>query len=300
MKKLSVFVAIGVAVLFFLVAVMEKNKTPTTQANTLTVAASFYPHAFVAQEVGGAFVNVIGIVPPGAEPHEYESSLKDVQTLQNVDVFIYNGAGIDSWAQKLGKQLSQKVKVVDISSHIAVISRKGIVDPHIWLDPLRMKQEATILAQLFTQLDPSHKDAYQKNREKVEARLTMIDQAYQNGLANCKQNKIITSHDAFGYLADRYDFEVIEIAGLSPEQEPSQKKLIELTHLIRKEKIQYVFFETLVTPKLSETLAQETNAKTMILDPIEGLDVEGQKNNYTYYTIMEHNLLNLKTALECQ
>jgi zinc transport system substrate-binding protein len=127
-----------------------------------------------------------------------------------------------------------------------------------------------------------------------------LDIDFQTNLAACTNRKFITSHDAFGYLAERYKLEQLSIAGISPESEPSPRHLAELTALIKKEHIPYVFFETLVSPKFAQTLAQETGARTLTLNPLEGLTLEDKKHGADYMSIMKENLSHLKTALVCK
>ncbi|MBI2112964.1 MAG: zinc ABC transporter substrate-binding protein, partial [Candidatus Wildermuthbacteria bacterium] len=172
-------------------------------------------------------------------------------------------------------------------------------DPHFWLNPFLAKEQAQKITDGFTKLDPASKEYYEANQKNLNERLDEIDKRYKESLANCRQDLVVTSHAAFGYLANRYAFDQVSIAGISPEEEPSPQNLIQVSKFVKDNNIEYIFFETLVSPRLSETIAKETGAKTLVLDPIEGLSQEDMAKGKDYFTLMEQNLENLVIALEC-
>ena len=149
-------------------------------------------------------------------------------------------------------------------------------------------------------MDPSHADIYQANAAVLTNSLDALDLEYRSSLATCAQKNIVTSHAAFGYLSKEYGLTQIAIAGLSPDAEPSAKDLAEVTQFVKKNTIGYIFFESLTSPKLSETIAREVGAKTLVLNPVEGLTQEEMTDGKTYFTVMQENLVNLKTALLCK
>ncbi len=173
-------------------------------------------------------------------------------------------------------------------------------DPHIWLSPKLSKEVVDQITFALKIIDPSHATDYQNNAETLKTRLDVLDQNYQDQLKNCAQTTIITSHDAFAYLARDYGFTQMPIAGVSPEQEPSARDLVRLASLVKTNGITTIFFESLVSPKLSETLAEETGAVAQVLNPLEGLTDDEITAGKNYFTEMEANLNNLKTALQCQ
>lgn len=257
--------------------------------NKLSVTTTFYPLTYLAQEIGGDYVKVIQVTPSGIEPHDYEPTPQDLAMIQNSKLFIANGYGVDSWADNIsGLRAAEKV------------DGKTVMDPHVWLNPKSFQEEATAVRDAFMQTDPIHTTQYKLNATGLLGDLIALDKEYSDGLANCKIRKIITSHDAFRYMAKEYNFESLPIAGFSPEAEPSPKRLAELADLAKKNNIKHIFFETLVSPKLSETLAQEVGAESLLLNPIEGLTAAEEAKSEDYLILMQKNLKNLRTAMQCQ
>lgn len=285
----------------------EATNNAATPQNKIQVVASFYPLADFAKNVGGDYVTVTNITPAGAEPHDYEPTPQDIAKAYNSKVFIFNGNGVDGWADKIQSDLEGKgVKVVKISDHLDSLKKNaqdeegGQYDPHFWLDPVNVEKEADFIADALAQIDPAHKDAYNQNRDNFKKKLSDLDQEYKTGLTSCQLRTIVTSHNAFNYLANRYNLTTLYILGLSPDEEPSPKAIADVANTAKQKGIKYIFFETLVSPKLSETIANEIGAKTLVLNPIEGLTDEEIAQGKNYISVMKDNLANLRTALQCQ
>lgn len=265
--------------------------------NRLKVSATFYPLAYLSQEIGGDFVNVTQITPGGIEPHDYEPTPQDLATIQSSQVFIMHGYGIDTWAENILTDLKDKnITVIEAGKKAEVVAD----DPHVWLNPKKFQKEAEAVRDAFVEADPAHAQQYKLNATGLISDLVALDREYREGLADCKIRKIVTSHDAFGYLAQEYNFESLAIAGISPEEEPSPKRLAELTDFARKNNVKYIFFEELVSPKLAETLAVEVGAESLVLNPIEGLTEKQQLKSEDYLILMQRNLQNLRTAMQCR
>jgi zinc transport system substrate-binding protein len=277
---------------------------PADASARLRVAASFYPLAHFAEQVGGGHVAVENIMPPGAEPHEYEPSPRDIKKVWESQVFIYHGGGLDPWAEKVGEQVgAEGVLTLRMTDHFNLLPAgegKDRRDPHIWLDPLLAWKEAEAIRDVLIEADPGHEEAYTRNCTAYTDALYVLHRNYEIGLASCKRREIIVTHDAFGYLASRYGLTVYAVSGLSPEEEPSARRLAELTRLARKKEIGYVFFEVLASPRLAETVAREVGAMSLVLNPLGGLTREETEAGETYISIMEANLRNLRLALECE
>jgi len=173
------------------------------------------------------------------------------------------------------------------------------VDPHIWLDPINAQTVVSNIADTLIKADPGNEATYRANSDKVRADLGTLDDQYKEGLKSCKRKEIITSHAAFAYLAKRYGLVQVPLTGLSPEAEPSPARLQEIVQFAKDHNVKYIFFETLVEPKVSEVVAKEVGAQTLVLNPIEGLTDAQVKAGADYMSIMRDNLANLKTALEC-
>jgi zinc transport system substrate-binding protein len=245
-----------------------------------SVAAAFYPLAYAAERVGGADVQVKNLTPPGAEPHDFELTPGVIGDLQRADVVLYFGRDFQPAVSKAVEEA--RGEVIDLLQGLPVREN----DPHVWLDPVLY---ARIVGQIGSVLDePARADV-------MEGKLRRLDRDFENGLANCARREIVTSHDAFGYLARRYDLDQVSITGLEPEAEPTAQDLEHVIEAVRDTKATTVFFETLVSPRLAQTVAREVGARTDVLDPVEGLTSGGN-----YFTVMRGNLAALRRALTCR
>jgi zinc transport system substrate-binding protein len=291
----------GIVVLFF------AAKKPPAQKNVtkkLTVTASFYPLAYLSTRIGGEQVKVINLTPVGAEPHDFEPTTKDMAKVERSDLLIMNGMGVEAYEQKLTEQLKgSSVKIVLAGSEYAtkIMVKEGVKrrDPHVWIDPIIYGKMARKIANEMGNVDATHAREYTQRADQLIKELNMIDRDYQAGLANCTLNKIVTAHTAFGYLAKRYRFKQIGISGLSPEEEPSPKELQLLTDLVRKEGVGHILLEELAPRVWGETIANETGAKILVLNPIEGVTPAEENQGINYLSIQRENLETLKIALKC-
>ncbi|TNF54549.1 ABC transporter substrate-binding protein [bacterium] len=274
----------------------------------LKVVATIYPLAHFAEQVGGRYVEVTNVMPHGVEPHEYEPTPGDIREIYESGIFLMNGAGLDMWAGiMLGELRKEGIIIIEIAQQLDSLIETGSDvppdggknDPHFWLDPLLAIKEVQILRDAFIRTDPGHADAYRENSEKYTKELSQLHVQYREGLATCKLRDIIVTHDAFNYLARRYDLHPYSISGLSPEEEPSPRKMVELTKIAREKRIQIIFFESLVSPRMARTIAREVGAEVLVLHPLGGLTSEESREGKTYISIMEENLRNLRRALSC-
>lgn len=245
--------------------------------NKLQVVASFYPLAYFAQEIGGDKVEVTNITPAGAEPHEYEPTAQDIARIEDSGVLILNGSGLEPWGD-------------NVKANRIVIAGEDFVgtDPHVWLAPLLAQQMVDKIA-----------EAVPGNPEPLKEKLAALDAEFHQGLSRCATRDIVTSHAAFGYLTAAYDLRQVPITGISPEDEPSAQELAQIADFAKKNNIKYIFFESLVSPKLAQTIAREVGAQTLVLNPIEGLSDSELAQGKNYFTEMRANLSNLKLALQC-
>ena len=267
----------------------------------MLVVASFYPLADFAQHVGGDFVTVQNITPAGTEPHDFEPTPQNVVALHQAKVFIYNGAGLEIWSDKVLSQLPDTVivKASDGISLSASSENASHFDPHVWMNPVLAQKEIENIKNGFIKADPKHRKEYEANALRFESELSNLDHSFQTLLAYCEQKTIVTSHDAFEYLTKQYGLTVESLSGLSPDSEPSPKKLAEIADFVKKHSIKYIFFETLVSPQLSETIAHETGAQTIAFNPLEGLSDKEISEGKDYMSIQKENLHSLQIALAC-
>jgi zinc transport system substrate-binding protein len=256
-------------------------------------------------------VVITNLVSAGVELHDYEPSTRDIASIEQSNLLILNG-GVEAWGERIESSLAgTKTKVIVAGN--GLIAKKGGeeemenhkeeyggMDPHIWLDPVLAKQESQKIAEALTNTDPTNADYYTQNEKALEVRFDQLDSEYRSGLTNCSSKDIVTSHTAFAYLADRYGLNQIPISGLSPEKEPSPAQLAEIAKFARSHNVKYIFFESLISPRLSETIAREIGAQTLVLDPLEGISDEDLASGSDYFSVMRNNLKNLQTALQCK
>ncbi|KWT78195.1 metal ABC transporter solute-binding protein, Zn/Mn family [Candidatus Magnetominusculus xianensis] len=274
---------------------------PPNANAAIKVAASIYPLAHFAKQVGGSLTDVETIIPAGVEPHEFEPAPKDIRRIYSSRVFIFNGAGIDLWAEKIAPDLEKTgVLTVNMTSGITLQQHHGRTDPHTWLDPVFAQKEVEIIRDSFAKADHENGQTYRTGAEVYLGKLRALDKKFRDGLKSCTTRKIVVTHGAFAYLAQRYNLETLVLSGLSPSEEPSPRRLGEAVTTARAHGIKYIFFESLVSPKIAETVAREIGASTLVLNPLEGLTPADAKAGRDYISIMEGNLKNLRTALSCQ
>lgn len=305
MKKFFVVFALIIALTAIAVFTAERNReSPLPPAENVSVAVSLYPLAEFAKQIGGEEVTVLAIVPPGVEPHDFEPTPQDIAKVYSAKIFLFNGSGFDPWAEKIAPELEKRgIAVVRMTQYFELLAGTDDdepFDPHIWLDPILAKKEVEIIRDTLQKIDPANANVHEENAERYLVKLSELDRKYQQGLASCSIGDAVASHTAFGYLAKRYNINIVAIAGLSPEEEPSPKRIAEIAEFAREENIRHIFFETLVSPKLAETIAKEIGAKTLVFNPLEGLREEEVGAGKNYISIMEENLTNLRLALSCR
>jgi zinc transport system substrate-binding protein len=263
------------------------GSSPSGAAEKEKIVAGFYPLAYAAQTIGGARVDVTNLTPPGAEPHDLEVSPGAVQKLQSADLVLLLGQGFQPQLEHAAGGGTKVLRLLDTPG----LNRFPDGDPHVWLDPARY---ALIVKRIGTAL---HSEAA---AARLAARLHDLDVEYRRGLADCARREIVTSHEAFAYLGHRYGLRQIAITGLTPEAEPSPQQLERVISLVRKTHATTVFFETLVSSRIADTVARDAHAQTAVLNPIEGLTSAEAKRGADYFSLMRANLAELRTALGCR
>ncbi len=292
---------VGMALIALLAFRTERGDT-----GRVSVVASFYPMAEFARQVGGSRVLVTTLVGPGVEPHDYEPTPRDVARLYDAKLAVYNG-GVEPWAEKLKADLAKQGVVILKTTKglplLATSASKGeaaATDPHVWLSPVLAARQVTSIEQALIRVDPAGATLYRANAAAYRQKLTSLDHTFRAALSQCQLRTIVTSHQAFAYLANEYGLTVRAISGLSPDDEPSPQTLAELANLVRVSGITHIFFETLVNPKLANTLAREAGAQTIVFNPLEGLTKDESKAGKNYIEVQKDNLQALATALHCK
>jgi zinc transport system substrate-binding protein len=268
-----------------------------------TVVASFYPLAEAASRVGGRLVSVLNLTPPGVEPHDLELAPDDVAAIAAADAVLYLGGGFQPAIEDAIAEADGAV-VIDVLDAVQTNGAGGseglTVDPHVWLDPTRFQLIVGAIGRALATADPSGEATYVSNADSYADELGELDQAFRAGLEGCERSTIVTSHDAFGYLADAYGLIQVPIAGLSPESEPDARRLAELRDLVREEGVTTIFTEELVSPEVAETLAREAGVRVDVLNPIETLTQAQASAGEDYDSVMRANLDALRGALGCR
>lgn len=310
-----------VAFLFFLTTVIgcspqegTTDRSNQKSTDSISIVTTLYPLEDFAKKIGGNLVQVTNIVPAGTESHDFEPSAKDLAKLSEADIFVYNGSGFESWTEKAVANLDpSKTKVVNASEGLSTLEvteeehghvaeekeehKHGELDPHVWLDPMLAKKEAQKIYDTLVTVDPTHKDIFGKNFAELEKHFDQLDQEYQAMVKKAENKEFVTSHAAFGYLANRYGLKQIAISGISPEDEPSPKELKAIIEEVKEHNVKYIFFETLVSGKIADVVKNEIQAEALTLNPLEGLTQEELKNKQDYFSVMKKNKENLAKAL---
>jgi zinc transport system substrate-binding protein len=269
------------------------------------VVASFYPLQYVADRVVGDHAEVTNLTAPGVEPHDVELSPRQTADVSSASIVFHQKGLQPAVDQAISNDRPDHVvdaaDVVDLhqsdeTGHEGGHDHEG-TDPHFWLDPTLLGQAAAAFTETMTQADPDHAADFRANNARLQADLEQLDADFRTGLEECTTRTIVVSHDAFGYLGERYDLDVHAIAGISPDAEPSARRLGELADLIREDEITTVFTERLASPKLADTLASDLGVETAVLDPIEGPADEDADGDYL--ALMRENLTALQRAGGC-
>lgn len=263
------------------------------------VIVTVYPLGELARHVAGDRAEVVTLVPPGVEPHDWEPSPRDVSLVQRATVLVHSGTTLDAWVTRLLAGLPSRVTVIDTSRGLSLLPQGPGSDPHTWLDPTLARAQAQTIAAGLAQADPAGRAGYEERAAAFAARLDALDAAFAKGLATCARRELVTTHGAFGYLARRYRLTPVSIMGRAPDAEPSPADLAAVVQTARRLHVTHVFVEPLVSPRLAETVAREIGASTLPLDPIEGVSRERSGAGTGYVELMEANLASLRAGLGC-
>lgn len=278
----------------------------------ITVAAGFYPLEYLVERVGGDRVDLSVLTPPGTEPHDLELTPDALATLQDADLVVYQAGFQPAVDDAIGGRDADSLDVSTVATRVleegeehegeegeehAEEEEHGGTDPHFWNDPTIYGQAAALVADALTEADPDGADTYAANLAELTSELTALDEDATAALGSCTIKTLVTAHDAFGYFTDRYGFESVSIAGISPDTEPSASELAEVTETVAAEGVTTIYTETLVSADIAETVAAETGAVTAVLDPLEGVTDESAGTDYP--SIMRANIATAAAGQDC-
>lgn len=316
-RRRGLMACIGAALIFSALGLTACNGNASDQAggantasDTVNVVASFYPMADFAQKIGGDHVKVTNLVPAGTEPHEWEPSPSDVKKIQASNVFIYNGADMEGWVDDTLESIdTSKTTVCKASDGIELRTaaeedesadeheHAGEHDPHVWLSPKNAKAELKNIEQALIKADPDNKSDYQANYKKYAKKFDELDAQYKEALSQVKGHSIVVSHEAYGYLCDEFGLTQMPITGMDAEGEPDAKTMAQIVQFIKDNNVKTVFGEDLVSQKVAKTIADETGAECVQLNPVEGLTDKQLEAGEDYLSVMQDNLKKLVKAL---
>jgi zinc transport system substrate-binding protein len=272
------------------------------------VIAAFYPLEFVASEIVGNFATVTNLSPPGVEPHDLELAPGQVRAMAGADLVIYIGEGFQPAVEDVIGELSDATLIDGLKTQDGLLEDSdehendaedghegGASDPHVWLDPMLVASLGHSVAAEMARIDPDNADLYEGNAADLEEALDDLDKEYSAALDDCDQNQLVVSHEAFGYLTDRYGLEQVGVSGIDPESEPAPGRVAEVAEFARDHGVTTIFFEEQVAPDIAQVIADEIGAEVEVLDPLEFEPEDGSD----YFDVMRNNLDSISTALGC-
>ena len=316
--KFLVFILVSILILLSIsngYAQQNENRDTKHDTEKIKVVTSFYPFYEIAKEIGGNNTIVTSVIPIGVEPHDWEITPQRISNIMEADVIIYNGIGFDAWLGK--KEQFRNSFLVDISKDLQPIKigeqelenpgqgrqyddHTSGYDPHVWLDPIFVKNISNTISSALIKLDPNNTKAYEQNTKNFIQRLDGLDSLIKTSLNNCKLKDFITFHEAFQYFANRYGLNQHAVHGNSPEGEILPQQIIQIISIAKDLGIDTIYSEELKDPRLSQTLAAEIpNGKVLLLSPLEVMNQEEQKKDIGYIDKMKMNLQSLKQGLKC-
>lgn len=308
--KLVFFILfIAIALVFAFISLQKAPKT----SQEPTVATTTFALYDITKHIAGDTLNVINILPFGVDPHSFEPTPKLMIQLQKSAIVFYSGAGLEPWTHGFhfphkAVNISKFVKLRKLSHEESEEEIHGDeherhhengLDPHYWLDFDNMKIATKVITEELIKLLPQNKELYKSNEKSYIAMLDNLDRSYKNALNSCKNNTVIMSHNALGYVAQKYHFKVASLSGLSPEADPSAQDVNRIFHDIKKQGINTIFFENFVNDKLIKTIANDAKIKFELFEPLGNITADEANAGATYEDIMKKNLKKLTEALQC-
>lgn len=312
-KRLIVFggvmTAIVIGMSFFSPNLQKKEGTGEEK---MVVSVSTFSLYEAASAVAGDALDIHPIVPLGSDAHMFAPNPTQVAELSKSALFVYNGAGFETWAEGVKTTLSSTTGVVDMSEHVVLLKEgdhdqhtedehhHGAYDPHYWLDLDNMIVMTQTLDTEFSKLLPPKAELFHKNAAAYIGELQKLKSEFTTGLAECKNRTLISNHDAFGYLAHANKLENVSVIGLSSDEQPSAQTVAHIVQVVKEHGMKTIFFEELINDNVSQTIAQETGAKAVALQPLENISQDELKLHQTYLSVMRENLKKLREAMECR
>lgn len=286
----------------------QKTSQDSKEAKGMKIVTSFYPIYAMVKEISGD-LNDVRMIQSSSGIHSFEPSANDIAAIYDADVFVYHSHTLESWAGSLDLSLqNSKVKVIEASEGMTLervsgledievgkgVDEKSLYDPHTWLDPEKVAEEAQIIADKLSELDSENKEIYQSNAKKFIDQAHELTNKYKPIFDKVEQRTFVTQHTAFSYLAKRFDLNQLGIAGISPDQEPSPKQLTEIQEFVKTYKVKTIFTESNASSKVAETLIKSTGVSLKTLNPLEA----DPQNDKSYLDNLEEDIAILAEELK--
>ncbi len=298
----------------FILVACGQDESDSKADGKLTIYTTLYPLEYFAERIGGEDVTAESIIPPGSDAHSFEPTTRTMAELAEADLFIYNGAGMEGFADAAQDTLSNEdVMVLESAKDIHLDESEeeheeheheehadhdhGDMNPHIWIDPILAIEQAENIKDALIALDPDQKETFETNFSSLQEELLALDQSFQEMADRADKKEFLISHDAYSYWESRYGLEQLSVSGLSPSQEPTQKQLEEIIETAKSHNLKYMLFEQNATPKPAKAVQKELGLNTLRIHNLSVLTEEDIENNETYFTLMEKNIQTLQKAL---
>ena len=308
MKKKILICMLSSVLALFLVACSQDKQNDVKESHEMKIVTSFYPVYSMVKAVSGD-LNDVRMIQSSSGIHSYEPSANDIAAIYDADVFVYHSHTLESWAGSLDPSLQKsKVKVLEASEGMTLdrvsgledievgkgVDEKSLYDPHTWLDPEKVAEEAQIIADKLSELDSENKEIYQSNAKKFIDQAHELTNKYKPIFDKVEQRTFVTQHTAFSYLAKRFDLNQLGIAGISPDQEPSPRQLTEIQEFVKTYKVKTIFTESNASSKVAETLIKSTGVSLKTLNPLES----DPQNDKSYLDNLEEDIAILAEELK--
>ena len=311
MKKIILFPIFILLVSLVMTACSEEKGQTQKEKDQLSIYTTVFPLQYFTERIGGKFVSVKTIYPPGADEHTFEPSQKDMIKLADSDLFFYIGLGLEGFVEKAkGTLKNENVSLISTAESLILDPAEehgdaeeeedhghGDFNPHVWLDPIYSKEMAAVIRDSLIEKMPQNKEVFDQNYQQLANELDELNSEFESTIQNAKHKNIIVTHAAFSYWEQRYGIEEISISGLSTTNEPTQRELEKIISLADKQGFRYILFEQNVQSKLAEIVQKEIGARALPVHNLGILTKENIKDNETYFSLMKQNLESLKTAL---
>jgi len=265
------------------------------------VAVTTFALYDIVKHVADDSVKIVNILPFGIDPHDYEPTPKLMANIEKSALVIYSGAGLEPWTHGF----SFKNRVLNVSNYVQLreftsAHKHELIDPHYWLNFSNMKKATKKITAELIELFPQNEKLYKKNMNVYLQMLQKLDDKYTQTLKSCSLDTIITNHNAFGYLGDKYNFKVASVKGISPDAQTNAKTIIHLIKKIQEHNVSTIFFESFASDKAIKNIAKQTKAEVDVLEPLGNITADEAKRHVTYKIMMQENLAKLSKALMCQ